>query len=244
MDFSPKPATKIFRCFRFACAAAAMVFSFTLALADPARWRQEIGQLTQADVTNPPARGGVVFVGSSSIRLWTTLQQDFPGLNVSNRGFGGSNLGDSVFYLDRLVLPHEPRVVVLYAGENDLAGGMAPEKVAADFDRFRERIHAALPETRIIFLSCKPSPSRRRHLEKFQRANALISAACARDPRCTFVDVYAAMLGADGQPRPDIFVGDRLHMNGAGYAIWVRLLMPVLRDQWAAAGQSRPTGSP
>lgn len=243
MDFPLKPVIRVFRCFRFACAAGAMVFSLASACADPARWREEIDRLTQSDLTSPPTRGGIVFVGSSSIRLWTTLQQDFPGLNVINRGFGGSCLEDSIFYLDRLVLPHQPRVVVLYAGENDLTGGMAPEKVAADYARFRERIHAALPGTRIVYLSCKPSPSRRQHLEKFRQANALIAAACAGDPLCTFVDVHAAMLGADGQPRPELFADDRLHLNRAGYAIWARLLTPVLQEQLAAAGRARSPGS-
>jgi len=132
--------------------------------------------------------------------------------------------------LDRLVLPHQPRLVVLYAGENDLSGGMPPEKVAADFDRFRERIHAALPGTRIIYISNKPSPSRRQHFAKFQQANALHRRRLRPGSALHLCGRLCAMLGADGQPRPDIFVGDNLHLNPAGYAVWTRILGRCCRN--------------
>lgn len=197
--------------------------------AAPERWLKEIDQLTQADQTKPPAPGGIVFVGSSSIRLWKTLTEDFPGLNVINRGFGGSHLEDSVFYFDRIVAPYRPRAVVLYAGENDLAGGSrTPEQVAADFAQFHGKLRAALPAARLVYISCKPSPSRANAMEKFRAANALIAAVCAKDPLCTFVDVFPAMLDAQGAPRPELFVGDMLHMNAKGYAIWTKLLTPLL----------------
>lgn len=199
------------------------------AAAAPERWLKEIDLLTQSDQAHPPAPGGIVFVGSSSIRLWQTLAADFPGQNVLNRGFGGSELADSVFYFDRLVAPYRPRIVVLYAGENDLAGGgRTPEQVVADFAQFRAKLQAALPAARLIYISCKPSPSRASAWDKFRAANALIAAACAQDPRCAFVDVFPAMLDAQGAARPELFVGDRLHMNADGYAIWKKLLTPLL----------------
>lgn len=202
---------------------------FGSAVAAPERWLKEIDQLTQSDRANPPAPGGIVFVGSSSIRLWSTLAADFPGLNVINRGFGGSELADSVFYFDRLVAPYRPRTVVLYAGENDLAGGSrTPEQVAADFAQFRTKLRAALPAARLLYIACKPSPSRAAAWDKFRAANALIAAACAQDPRCAFVDVFPAMLDAQGGPRPELYVGDRLHLNADGYAIWKQLLTPLL----------------
>lgn len=197
--------------------------------AAPERWREEIDRLTANDAAQPPAAGGVVFVGSSSIRLWTTLVEDFPGVAVLNRGFGGSQLADSVFYLDRLVLPYRPRIVVLYAGDNDIAGGKSPESLLADFRAFRQRIHAALPETRVIFLSIKESPAREKWRERMREANRLVEDDCKQIPLCTFVDVNGAMQTDDKQLRPELFREDRLHLSPAGYAIWKRELAPWLR---------------
>lgn len=193
--------------------------------ADPLRWQDEIARLEQKPVLAP---GGVVFVGSSSILMWKTLAQDFPGVRVTNMGFGGSHLEDSVHYFDRIVRPHAPAVVVLYAGENDLSGGMTVEKVLADFREFRARLRAVNPAARLIYVSAKPSPSRIPHLAKFREFNAAVAAECARDPLCTFVDVFSAMVDETGQPRGELFLADRLHMNAAGYVIWRDLLTPLL----------------
>ena len=199
------------------------------ATAAPERWAKEIDSLTAKDATNPPAPDGVVFVGSSSIKLWKTLAEDFPGIATINRGFGGSELADSLFYLDRIVLAYQPRLVVLYAGENDINGGKTPETVLADFRAFRAKLHAALPDAKLIYLSIKESPSRARMASLFQATNELIAADCATDPRCTFVDVNTAMLDASGGTRPELFVKDQLHLNADGYAIWKRELAPYLK---------------
>ncbi len=193
------------------------------------RWAKEIDALTAADATNPPPAGGVVFVGSSSIRMWNTLATDFPGVATINRGFGGSQLADSVQYLDRIVLPYRPRAVVLFAGSNDIASGKTPAQVAADFKAFRTRLHAALPETKLFFLSINPAPSRAKIHDQFAEANALIEADCASDPRCTYVDIATPMLDASGGTRPELFLKDQLHMNADGYAIWKRVLAPYLK---------------
>lgn len=197
--------------------------------AAPEAWTKEIERLTAQDASHPPAPGGVVFVGSSSIRLWQTLAEDFPGLPVLNRGFGGSELADSVFYLDRIVLPYRPRLVVLFAGTNDLWSGRTPEKVAADFTAFRTRLHAALPQARLIYLSVNYAPARARIHAQMRETNRLIAADCATDPRCTFVDVATPCLDAAGQPRPELFQDDQLHLKPAGYAIWTRVLTPYLQ---------------
>lgn len=199
------------------------------ALATPDQWAADIDRFTAADAAQTPAAGGVVFVGSSSIRLWSTLAGDFPGVPVINRGFGGSEMADSVFYADRIVIPYQPRLVVVYAGENDLHAGKSPETVLADFQAFRAKVHAALPATRIIYLSCKESPSRAKVRPQVLAANRLIAADCATDARCTFVDVATPLLTAGGDYRPELFKADRLHLNPAGYAIWTRILAPYLR---------------
>jgi lysophospholipase L1-like esterase len=200
-----------------------------LALAAPEKWTATIDKFTQGDAKNPPPQGAVVFVGSSSIVKWTTLEKDFPGVTVVNRGFGGSELADSVFFADRIVTPYKPRVVVLYAGDNDLNSGKSPEVVFADFKAFVAKVHAQVPDARIVFIAVKPSPSRWNIREKGEQANALIAAECAQNPRLRFVDVWKPMLDAKGEPRRELFVADMLHMNEAGYAIWTPLVAPHLK---------------
>jgi len=197
--------------------------------AAPAKWAASIDAFIRADAANPPPREAVLFVGSSSIVRWKSLARDFPDVPVINRGFGGSELADSVHYLDRLVLPHQPRVVVLYAGENDLQAGATAEEVHARFQAFRQRLHAALPQTRLVFIAIKPSPSRAKIRAQIDRANALIAATCREDPRLAFADVVPPMLDAAGQPRPELFVADRLHLSEAGYALWRPIVAPLLR---------------
>lgn len=201
----------------------------SLAFAAPEKWAPEIDKFTQADAVTPPPRDAVVFVGASSIRRWTTLAADFPGVPVVNRGFGGSELTDSVFFADRIVLPYAPRLVVIYAGENDLQAGKNPESVLGDFQKISAKIHAALPNTKIVFLAIKESPSRAKIRENVLRANALIAAECAKDPRRIFVDVATPMLDAAGKTRPELFVEDQLHLKPAGYAIWTKVLTPHLK---------------
>lgn len=205
----------------------AVLLAWPLALlrADPLRWKDEIAHLVAKPAMEP---GGVVFVGSSSILRWKTLAGDFPGWRTANMGFGGSHLEDSVHYFDQIVRPHAPAVVVLYAGENDLAGGMTLEKVLGDFRAFRARMRESLPQARLVYVSAKPSPQRLPHLAKFTAFNALLAAECARDLRCTFVDVYSGMVDSAGQPRGELFLADQLHMNAAGYALWKERIAPAI----------------
>jgi lysophospholipase L1-like esterase len=206
-----------------------MLLVAPLIFAAPEKWAAAIDKFTQADATNPPPRDAVVFIGSSSIVRWTTLAQDFPAVTVINRGFGGSELEDSAHYVDRIVSPYQPRIVVLYAGENDLNAGKTPEKVLFDFKHFVASIHKALPDARVVFIAIKPSPSRWKIKEQVVRANALIAAECARDQRLAFADIYTPMLDAKGEPRPELFVKDMLHMNAAGYAVWRPVIAPLLK---------------
>ncbi|HTX65902.1 MAG TPA: SGNH/GDSL hydrolase family protein [Opitutaceae bacterium] len=198
------------------------------ARATPEFWRADIDRLTRDDATHPPPPGAVLFVGSSSIRFWTTLAADFPGVPTINRGFGGSELADSVFYADRIVLPYRPRLVVLYAGDNDLWAGKSPETVLADFRAFRTKVRAALPRTRIIFLAIKECPARAGGRDAVRRTNRLIAADCAAQPGCEFLDVATPLLAPDGGFRPELYRADGLHLSPAGYAIWTRVLAPHL----------------
>jgi lysophospholipase L1-like esterase len=189
-------------------------------VAGPAKWEKDIAAYEAKDREQPPEKGGIVFIGSSSIRMWKTLAEDFPRHRVLNRGFGGSQIADSVHFADRIIIPYAPRMVVLYAGGNDINSGKSPEQVVGDFRAFFTKVRAALPEAEIACISIAGNPKRWAQVEQVKETNAAIRAFLAEQPRAHFIDVFPRMLGADGLPLPHIFVEDKLHMNAAGYAIW------------------------
>ena len=187
-------------------------------------FEKEILAFEASDKTNPPPKDATLFIGSSSIRLWKSLAADFPTHKVINRGFGGSHISDSVHYAGRIAIPYHPRLIVFYAGGNDLHGGKTPERVFADYKAFVAEIHAALPRTRIAYISIAGNPSRWAEVQRVKEANRLIEAHTKTDPRLQFINVFPRMLGEDGQPRPEIFVADRLHMNERGYQLWKEII--------------------
>jgi len=193
-----------------------------------ARWEPAIRTFEAADKTNPPPRNAVLFIGSSSIRLWTNLAQAFPGHTVINRGFGGSELSDSVAFADRIVVPYKPKLILLYAGDNDIASGKSPQRVLDDFKAFVTRIHASLPRTRIAYIAIKPCPARERFLEQVKTTNRLIQEYAASDKRLLFIDIFTPMLTNEGRPRADLCIRDGLHPNAQGYALWASIIRPIL----------------
>jgi lysophospholipase L1-like esterase len=192
-----------------------------------ADWETDMQRFAAADAVAPPPKHAVLFIGSSSIRFWDTLATDFPGVQVINRGFGGSEIRDSTWYADRIVVPYAPRMIVFYAGENDLESGRSPQQVRDDFHAFVTRVRRDLPGVRIAYISSKPSPLRVRLLESERQANALIEGDAER-LRVRFIDVFTPMLDVHGQPRGELFGEDRLHMNPAGYELWRRVVAPYL----------------
>lgn len=194
------------------------------------RWEPNIARFEAKDKESPPAKNGIVFVGSSSIVGWD-LKKSFPDSKALNRGFGGSQLADSVRYADRIVTAYEPRVVVLYAGDNDLASGKKPEQVFADYQAFVKKVHDKLPQTRIVYIAVKPSIKRWSLIEKIRQTNKLIADFAAKDERLKFVDVDKPMLGEDGKPRKELLKDDGLHLNAEGYAVWAKLVAPLLKTE-------------
>ncbi len=192
-------------------------------------WQKEIAAFAEADKKEFPKKTQILFTGSSSIRLWQTLQSDFPEYSVLNRGFGGSQIEDVNHYAAEIVLPYKPKLIVFYAGDNDINDGKTPEQVLGDFKQFAAIIHEKLPKTRIIFISLKPSPSRWNLREKSEQANTLVKAETEKDKQLQFVDVWQPMLNEQGEPKPEIFIEDKLHMNAAGYKIWQTALAPYLK---------------
>lgn len=192
------------------------------------RWEPEIAAFEAADKTNPPPQNAILFIGSSSIRMWPNLQQAFPGHQVFKRGFGGSELSDSVAFADRIVLPYRPKLILMYAGDNDIANGKTPERILADFKAFVGEVRTALPQTRIAYIAVKPCPARKRFLAQVRATNRLIREYTATDGKLQFIDIYAPMLNPDGSLRPELFIQDGLHMNAKGYALWESIIRPVL----------------
>lgn len=191
---------------------------------DPLRFTQAVNEFKAADSVRMPRPNSVLFVGSSSIRGWTTLTQDFPEINVINRGFGGSHMSDLIFYLDDLVFPYNPNAIVIYEGDNDIADGKTPEKVFADYLTFITAVQTKWPQKPIFFISIKPSLARVNVLENMAKANALIKAYIDTHETLYYIDVYSEMLGADKLPKPELFGPDGLHMNAEGYALWTGLV--------------------
>jgi lysophospholipase L1-like esterase len=189
----------------------------------------EILAFQAADKTNPPPHGAILFTGSSSIKKWTSLAQDFKGYNVINRGFGGSQISDSVYYADRIVIPYQPQRIVFFAGVNDLDAGKTPEQVFENFKAFVQKVRAGLPKVEIDYLSITTSPLRWHEVEQVKKANGLISSWIVAQNHLTFINVFPATLGEDGQPRPELFLADRLHMNAQGYALWTKIIEPYLK---------------
>lgn len=208
--------------------ASFIALSASNAQAAENRWEKEIRAFEQQDAKERPPENAVLFVGSSSIRLWN-LAESFPDLNVINRGFGGSQLADAAHFADRIVIPYRPRLVILYAGDNDLAAGKKPEQVLADFKEFVAKVKAGLPETRIAYLGIKPSIKRRALIERIRETNAAIKQFITGDERLIYVDVFQPMRTADGEPRPELFRADGLHLNAEGYKLWASLLQPTLK---------------
>jgi lysophospholipase L1-like esterase len=197
---------------------------------DFAAFEKEIQAFEARDRSEPPAKGAVLFIGSSTIRLWTNLDRSFPDLTTIQRGFGGSCLPDSIRYADRIILPYQPSKIVIYAGDNDIARGDSPAVVANHFKEFVQKVHGALPKSRIYFVSIKPSPSRWSLSPQAIEANGLIRDYCAKHKDLKYIDTWKPMLDTRGQPDPTLFRADNLHMNDKGYALWTKIIASALKD--------------
>jgi hypothetical protein len=210
------------------------------------RWEPEISAYEKMDATNPPAKGGFVFTGSSTIRFWKTLAQDFPGQPVLNRGFGGSELCDATHFADRIIFPCAPRKIFLRAGGNDIANGKSPEQVFADFQEFVAVVRAQLPAAEIYFISWSPSGLRWKQHEQEKALNTMVADFVRGKAHLHYIETYDLPLGADGLPRPELFVADRLHFSPAGYHLLAGRVRPFVTNSVAAENKSAgwPAGKP
>ncbi|MFT3826413.1 MAG: GDSL-type esterase/lipase family protein [Chitinophagaceae bacterium] len=192
----------------------------------------EIQAFKKQDSLHFPPKNAILFVGSSSFRYWTDVQDYFPGYTIINRGFGGSSLPHVIAYADDVIFPYHPRQVVVYCGENDVTeDSVTGELVAQRFITLFQLIRKKQPGVPVAFVSLKPSPSRSHLFPKMIKANELIRAFIKKQSKAVFIDVYSLMLNADGTPRKELFKEDNLHMNKTGYEIWQKAIQPhLLKD--------------
>jgi lysophospholipase L1-like esterase len=208
---------------------ASAVSAQTAAYPDPERFEEAIRAFEAEDADNTPPEGAIVGAGSSSMRGWhKTISADLEPLTIIPRGFGGSNMNDLLHFAERVVIKYKPRAVVIYEGDNDTASGISPAEIRDTFNAFTAKVHDRLPQTRIYFLTIKPSVARWVMWSRMKRANELIKAECDKSLLLTYLDVSTPMLDKSGVVRKDIFVEDNLHMNSAGYKIWTDAVRPIL----------------
>lgn len=191
------------------------------------RFEKSILAFEAADKINPPPQNAILFTGASNIVGWKKLAEDFSGLVVINRGFGGSFIADCAYYAGRIVIPYKPRIIVLRAGGNEIAASKPPEEVAADFRAFAEKVHARLPDTKILYWSMTPSVKRWANWERESQANELIKAQIAAGKNLVYIDATRSTLGPDGKPRPELFT-DGLHFNAEAYKLFAKIIRPYL----------------
>lgn len=193
----------------------------------PAFWK-DIQEFKRKDSVSMPAKNGILFVGSSSFTKWTDLEKVFKAYGAINRGFGGSTLAQADYYIADLVYPYQPRQVVIYSGENDIAAdGVSAQEVLNRFATFFTHIRNKFADVPILYISIKNSPSRTRYAETMFHTNALIKEYLTHYRNTRFVDVNSKML-KNNQLRPEIFLSDMLHMNQTGYDIWIKEITPLL----------------
>lgn len=206
------------------------VFALSAQTYDRAKmWEADMKRFTEIDRAQTPPEGAILFVGSSSIRLWESLRSDFPNYKVINRGFGGSQFEDVNYFFGQVVTPYKPRKIVLYVGENDVDAKQTAENILEDFKTFVALRDENLPNTPLVFISLKPSILRWQMWPEMNKANELIKAEIKKHKRIQFADLASKMLGTDGNPLPNIYVADNLHMNADGYKIWKENLLPFLK---------------
>jgi hypothetical protein len=193
-----------------------------------AKWEKEIAAFEASDRTNPPPKHCVLFTGSSTIRLWTTLPQEFPGRPVVGRGVGGCEVVDITHFADRIVFPYQPKMIFLRCGGNDIFAGKSPEEVFADFKAFVATVHAKLPETEIVFMSQNPTLARIGQSDKEQAYNKLVKVFVKQNPHLQYCELADLPLDKDGKVRPELFKADKLHFNDAGNRLMAERVRPFL----------------
>ena len=193
-----------------------------------AKWEQEIAAFEASDRTNPPPKHCLLFTGSSTIRRWTTLAQEFPNQPVVNRGVGGSETVDIIHFADRIVFPYEPKMIFFRCGGNDIFNGRPVEKVFEDYKEFVALVHSKLPETEIVYISQNPTNARLKQKDQEQALNKLVREFTKQTPHLQYCEMADMVVDKDGNVRPELFVSDKLHFNAEGNKLMAERVRPFL----------------
>ena len=200
-----------------------LVCVFTLNAQDPNRFKAQVEELVQKEHQFEPGKKFVLFTGSSSVRMWQDVADYFPDYNVINNGFGGSHFSDLIYYYE-LIKNYNPEILFIYEGDNDIAGNKRPGKIKRQAKKLHKRLKEDFPETKVVFISPKPSIARKHLKKKYERLNRRLRRYCNRQENLKFADVWHPMLSENGKVYTDIFIDDGLHMNKKGYDIWATVL--------------------
>lgn len=200
--------------------------------AKPERFAAAIAALEEQDKSAPPAKGAILFIGSSIFRQWTNVAEHMAPLPVFNRAFGGSQTNDILYYMDRIVLPYEPRMIVYYCGSNDVNAKIPAQEIAGRYFQFVERVHARLPETKIFYVSINRAPQKQANWDVVDAANAMVEKRSKLDARLGYIDVNPALFGKDGAPRVELYQKDMLHFLAPAYLEFTAIIRPVIEKAW------------
>jgi hypothetical protein len=198
---------------------------------DPGRFEKDIVAFESDDHLSPPPRDAMLFVGSSSIRYWDVATA-FPGIATIKRGFGGSHVSDNIYFADRIIVRYQPRLIVFYAGDADVAGNKNADQIAHDYKEFISLVHGKLPATPMVIIGIKPSPAHWSRMDTIRRANVMVRRLVESDHLVAYVDVEAPLLGADGKPRPDLYAENGLNLNERGYEAWTNATRATIESSW------------
>ncbi len=200
--------------------------------ASPTRFQPAIDAFLEEDKVNPPPKQAILFIGSSIFREWESLEEQMAPLPVFNRAFGGSRTGDILFYMNKIVLPYEPTIIVYYCGSNDINAGEGGEAISGRFREFAARVHANLPDTRIFFVSINRAPQKKGRWDIVDEANRQVRAYCLTDRRLDFIDVNPALFDHAGNPRLELYQEDRLHFKAEAYVEFTIIIKPIIVAAW------------
>jgi lysophospholipase L1-like esterase len=212
--------------------------------ASPTRFQSQIDAFLEEDRVDPPPRHAILFIGSSIFRQWEDLKEQMAPLTVFNRAFGGSRTADILFYMDEIVLPYEPKIIVYYCGSNDINAGEKADAISGRFREFVARVHAKLPATRIFFVSINRAPQKRDRWDIVDEANRQVRVHCQADRRLGFIDVNPALFDRDGNPRLELYQEDKLHFKPQAYTEFAAIIKPVIARAWDSLKASSELGNP
>ncbi len=225
--------------FLFSVLAAARSAWRPLQEASPTRFQSQIDALLDEDKVNPPPRHAILFIGSSIFREWENLEEQMAPLPVFNRAFGGSRTADIIYYMDRIVLPYEPKIIVYYCGSNDVNAGEKAEAISGRVREFAARVHAKLPATRVFYVSINRAPQKKDRWDIVDEANRQVRAYCLADRRLGFIDVNPALFDREGNPRMELYREDKLHFKPQAYAEFTAIIKPIIAKAWDSLKASK-----